>query len=144
MDKQMTAAQDEAFLIQTISELDTIIPLADELVDLWRHGRVEELTAILADGYDEFPDLFAALVSDRNGRWMPALEELLAGTFLEDAPCLRVSSITGEGFEALEQAIADATQVATKTAPKNSSLAGCPSLATSITPDKIAGFTKTM
>ncbi len=44
----------------------------------------------------------------------------------------------------MKQAIADATQVATNTAPKNSSFAAFPSLATSITPDRIAGLTKTM
>ena len=60
--------------------IDTVIGMADEIVELWRNGRTEELGAVLAGGYEEFPDLFAKLVSDRNRRWMPAIEELLAGT----------------------------------------------------------------
>ncbi len=78
--RNLTPAQDEAFLVQTLRDLDAVIPMADELIAYWQAGRVDELTEMLADGYDEFPDLFTKLVSDRNRNWMPVLEELLAGT----------------------------------------------------------------
>jgi uncharacterized protein YbaP (TraB family) len=54
--------------------------MADELVGFWRTGRIDKLAELLGDGYEEFPDLFTKLVTDRNRNWMPALEELLAGT----------------------------------------------------------------
>jgi len=78
--RNLTPAQDEAFLVQTLNDLDTIIPMADELIGYWRAGRIEELAELLADGYDEFPDLFTKLVIDRNRSWLPAIEELLAGS----------------------------------------------------------------
>jgi len=78
--ENMTPAQDEAFLVQTMKDLDTVIGMADEIVEMWRSGRTDELGAVLADGYDDFPELFARLVSERNRKWMPKLEELLAGT----------------------------------------------------------------
>ena len=78
--RNLTPAQDEAFLVQTIKDLDAVIPMADELIGHWRAGRIDELTELLADGYDEFPDLFTKLVIDRNRNWMPVLEELLSGS----------------------------------------------------------------
>jgi len=78
--RNLTPAQDEAFLVQTVKDLDSVIPAADELIAHWRAGRIGELEELLADGYDEFPDLFTKLVIDRNQNWMPALEEILAGS----------------------------------------------------------------
>lgn len=75
----LTPEQDEAFLLQTVRELDTVIPMVDELIESWRGGRVGEVAALLAEGFDEHPDLFRRLVSDRNANWLPRLEELLRG-----------------------------------------------------------------
>jgi uncharacterized protein YbaP (TraB family) len=75
----LTPEQDEAFLRQTVSELETVIPMVDEIVALWRAGRAGEVAALLAEGYRDHPQLFERLVSDRNAGWMPRLEELLEG-----------------------------------------------------------------
>ncbi len=75
----LSREQDEAFLLQTVRELDTVIPMVDELVDHWRNGRVEEAGALLVEGFLQFPELFKTMVSDRNATWLPRLEELLAG-----------------------------------------------------------------
>jgi uncharacterized protein YbaP (TraB family) len=45
----LTPEQDEAFLRQTVHELDTVIPMVDEVIGLWRAGRVDQVTALLAD-----------------------------------------------------------------------------------------------
>ena len=76
----LSKEQDEAFLLQTVRELDTVIPMVDELVEHWRNGRVEEVGALLVEGFLQFPELFKTMVSDRNARWLPRLEKLLAGT----------------------------------------------------------------
>lgn len=78
--RNLTPAQDEAFLVQTLNDLDTIIPMADELIGHWGAGRIDALADLLADGYDDFPDLFTKLVINRNRTWLPAIEELLAGS----------------------------------------------------------------
>jgi len=75
----LSPREDEAFLRQTVRELETVIPMVDELIGHWQAGRTGEVEALLAEGYREHPDLFKKLVSDRNLDWIPKLEELLAG-----------------------------------------------------------------
>lgn len=75
----LTPEEDEAFLVQTLRELETIIPQVDELTADWRAGRVDEVEALLAEGFAAFPRLFEKLVVDRNRRWLPQIEALLAG-----------------------------------------------------------------
>lgn len=76
----LTREQDEAFLLQTVRELETVIPMVDELVEHWRSGRVEEVGGALKEGFQDFPELFKTLVTDRNTMWLPHLEELLSGS----------------------------------------------------------------
>jgi uncharacterized protein YbaP (TraB family) len=75
----MSREQEEAFLRFTLHELDTVIPLVDGLIASWRAGEVDEVAALLAEGYDDFPELFARMVTDRNRRWFPELIRTLEG-----------------------------------------------------------------
>jgi uncharacterized protein YbaP (TraB family) len=75
----LSREQDEAFLRYTLHEIETVIPLVDRLVSSWDAGDVEEVAGLLSEGYEEFPELFARLVTDRNRRWLPELEGLLRG-----------------------------------------------------------------
>jgi hypothetical protein len=75
----LTPEEDEAFLVQTLRELETLIPQVDELTAHWRAGRVDEVEALLAEGFAAFPRLFEKLIVDRNRRWLPQIEALLAG-----------------------------------------------------------------
>jgi uncharacterized protein YbaP (TraB family) len=76
---ELAAAEDEEFLRYTLQELDTVIPLVDELMTNWRAGKVAEVERLLTEAYQEYPELFVKLVSDRNRDWLPKLEQLLAG-----------------------------------------------------------------
>ncbi len=75
----LTAEQSLAFLRYTLVDLETVIPELDELSAHWRAGRVEAVEALMAEGFDEFPELLEKMVTDRNLAWMPPIEELLAG-----------------------------------------------------------------
>ena len=75
----LTPEEDEEFLVQTLRELETLIPQVDELTAHWRAGRVDEVEALLAEGFAAFPRLYAKLIVDRNRRWLPQIEALLAG-----------------------------------------------------------------
>ncbi len=75
----LSPEEDVAFLRYTLDELDTVIPMVDELMASWQSGNVAEVESLLIDAYREFPDLFRRLVSDRNRNWLPRIEELLAG-----------------------------------------------------------------
>ena len=75
----LTPEQSLAFLRYTLADLETVIPDLDELSANWRAGRVEAVEALMAEGFDEFPELLEKMVTDRNRAWMPPIVELLAG-----------------------------------------------------------------
>lgn len=76
----LTPEEDEAFLVQTLRELESVIPMVDELIGHWQAGRVAEVESFLAEGYEDFPELFDRLVADRNRIWLARIEGLLAGS----------------------------------------------------------------
>jgi len=75
----LTAEQSLAFLRYTLVDLETVIPEIDELSVQWRAGRVKAVEALMAEGFDEFPELLEKMVTDRNRAWIPLIEGLLAG-----------------------------------------------------------------
>jgi len=75
----LSDAEDEAFLRHTLDDLDTVIPFVDDLMEHWRRGHVPEVEKLLTEAYQEFPELFRRLVSERNRNWLPQIEELLVG-----------------------------------------------------------------
>ena len=75
----LTAEQSLAFLRYSLIDLETVIPELDELSANWRAGKVAAVEALMAEGFDEFPELLDKMVTDRNRAWMSPIEELLAG-----------------------------------------------------------------
>ncbi len=75
----LTPEQSLTFLQYTLVDLETIVPQLDELTALWKAGEVEPVEELLVEGFEEFPDLYQKIVTDRNRNWMPEMERLLAG-----------------------------------------------------------------
>ena len=75
----LTEEQSLAFLTYTLADLETLIPELDQLSAYWRAGDVAPIEAYLLEGFEEFPDLFAKLVTNRNRAWLESIEEMLAG-----------------------------------------------------------------
>jgi uncharacterized protein YbaP (TraB family) len=67
----------QAMLEQTLAEIDEAETALAEMVDAWRDGELEELSAELLDDFDDFPGLHEALVAKRNRSWVPLLEAML-------------------------------------------------------------------
>lgn len=67
------------FLLLSLEDADDAEEDLDDLVEAWRRGDIETLEALLSEGFDEMPELYAPLVEIRNTRWMAQLEPLLAG-----------------------------------------------------------------
>ena len=65
------------FLRYTLEELDSMIPMVDEIVAAWRAGETGRLEALLAESFDDHPELYRRFVTDRNRRWLPEIEALL-------------------------------------------------------------------
>jgi uncharacterized protein YbaP (TraB family) len=70
--------QQQAMLEQTLAELDEAETALDAMVDAWRDGELESLSAELLEDFDDFPGLYDTLVTKRNQSWVPALERMLA------------------------------------------------------------------
>jgi uncharacterized protein YbaP (TraB family) len=70
-------ADQEALLVQTLTDLDAPDAEMTELLEAWRDGSLENLAAELNGDFDEFPELETALIGARNRRWAATLEELL-------------------------------------------------------------------
>ena len=75
----LSSDQSREFLDYTLRDLDTVIPMLDELAAQWRAGDVEAVEQLLNEGFSEFPDLYRKIVTDRNRSWLGPIEELLAG-----------------------------------------------------------------
>ena len=75
----MSADESAEFLQYTLTDLDTMIPLVDEIVVAWKRGDSARIEDLLLEGFSDHEVLFDRLVTQRNLRWLPQIEELLRG-----------------------------------------------------------------
>jgi uncharacterized protein len=73
----LDARQQQAMLEQTLKELDSAADTMDDMARAWRDGSLDTLTDGLLAEFDDFPGLYATLVTDRNGRWVTEIERYL-------------------------------------------------------------------
>ncbi len=64
-------------LDQTVSELKQSQTEVQEVLHAWRRGDSAALSRLLAREYRSFPALYRPLVTMRNQRWLPQVEQLL-------------------------------------------------------------------
>ena len=73
----LSSADQIRMLDQTVDDLKDIKSEMRDVTSAWRHGDAVRLAALLSSEYNAFPSLYKPLVTDRNRRWLPQLEELL-------------------------------------------------------------------
>lgn len=73
----LSYADQSRFLAMTVDELDTMDEETEQLLAAWRAGNSRELARLLGEEYQRFPQLYGALVTERNRRWMARIEPLL-------------------------------------------------------------------
>jgi uncharacterized protein YbaP (TraB family) len=69
--------QQREFLLYSIDDADRIAEEIDELLSAWRSGDSKALAALLAEGFEKYPDLYRPLTTERNRRWLGQVEALL-------------------------------------------------------------------
>lgn len=70
--------EDEAMIKYTLDELDELPQYLDEILAGWRSGNLSELEALMvADMQQQAPNMYKALLVDRNNNWMPKITGML-------------------------------------------------------------------
>jgi len=83
LDEQLGALQhlsypdQSRFLDMVVTEMHTVEGETRLVVSAWRSGDSAKLAALLSDEYKSFPVLYRTLVTERNRRWVPQIEQLL-------------------------------------------------------------------
>ncbi len=70
--------QDQVRMLeQTVDDLKDLKSEMHEVTTAWRQGDATRLATLLSSEYNAFPSLYKPLVTERNRRWLPEVEELL-------------------------------------------------------------------
>jgi uncharacterized protein YbaP (TraB family) len=73
----LPARQQREFLLYSIDDADRMAQEIDDLLSAWRRGDTKALAKLLAEGFEQYPDLYRPLTTDRNRRWLGQVEALL-------------------------------------------------------------------
>ena len=74
---QLPAEQQREFLMYSIEDSQRMTQEIGDLLSAWRRGDSAALAALLAEGFDKYPDLYRPLTVERNRRWIGDIEALL-------------------------------------------------------------------
>jgi uncharacterized protein YbaP (TraB family) len=76
--EHMSPEDQARFLELTLQDLKDTGDETDQMLSAWRRGDSNALAAQLSDAYQQFPQLYRVLVSERNQRWLPQIRSYLA------------------------------------------------------------------
>ena len=76
--EHMSSEDQARFLELTLQDLKDTGDETDQMLSAWRRGDSSALAAQLSDAYQQFPELYRVLVSERNQRWLPRIRSYLA------------------------------------------------------------------
>jgi uncharacterized protein YbaP (TraB family) len=81
---ELNGKEGDAFLRQTLKELEVIETLFPDLVNAWKNGNVARFGAIMAISYNDLPDIYNRFLAQRNKEWVNTIEDLMVygGTVL--------------------------------------------------------------
>lgn len=72
-------SEGDELMKSTLEDIDKTRKLLGEMVDAWQTGDAAAMERLLNTARTEAPEIFKRLVTDRNRRWVPKIEELLHG-----------------------------------------------------------------
>jgi uncharacterized protein len=74
----LTRAQEVAFLLVSLDQIETSPKLLQDIVAAWRKGDAKSLDRLLNEDMDQFPALRDRLLRDRHVKWLPQIEAIIA------------------------------------------------------------------
>ena len=80
----MGAGQVDEMLIYTLADIESLPELMNSMKQAWRRGNLAELKAVgITPFKNEFPDIYQALIVDRNNAWLPKIEAMVKSREVE-------------------------------------------------------------
>jgi uncharacterized protein YbaP (TraB family) len=76
---EFTKDEGEAMMKATLKDLDNVKTELADMLKAWRTGDSASLDKMLNEAMTEAPAVYKRLVTDRNRRWVPQIEEFLNG-----------------------------------------------------------------
>lgn len=73
----MSDKMQEEMLLQTLKDLDEIESNVDSIMAAWKSGDTKKLEDTLLKSFEEYPEMYKLLITDRNRNWLPKIESLL-------------------------------------------------------------------
>lgn len=75
---QLSKRDQELMLRETVAELDLLDQNFNQIVQSWLKGDGASLEVLLLASMREYPDLYQKIIVDRNRRWLPQIEKMIA------------------------------------------------------------------
>lgn len=73
----LSKGKQERLLKQILKDLEVVEENFSLMIDSWEKGDVNRLEAFLKISFEEYPDLYKRLLTDRNKRWVTTIRKLL-------------------------------------------------------------------
>ncbi len=73
----MPAQMQEAMLLEIMKDIDNVQKDVDVIIEAWKSGNAEALETVLLKSFQDRPDVYHKLITDRNKNWMPKIESLI-------------------------------------------------------------------
>jgi uncharacterized protein YbaP (TraB family) len=70
--------QAEAFLRQTLKDLEVVETMLPDMVGAWETGDAARLESIMTTSFKDYPDIYDRFIVQRNRAWAGTIEQLLA------------------------------------------------------------------
>ncbi len=74
---KMTAQDEQAFLNQTLKDLEISAKLADEMLLAWQNGDIDQLYDVLFQSFKDHPGIEDRLLTRRNRNWIRQIKKML-------------------------------------------------------------------
>ena len=74
----MSADDQNAFLGQTLKDLEIAAEMADDMMRYWQKGQIDKLYSLLFKSFEDYPKMENRLLLQRNKDWVKKIEIMLA------------------------------------------------------------------
>lgn len=74
----ISSGDPDAFMKMTLEQMDDVSAMMERITTHWKAGDVDELAALLNEGFEGYPDMQDAMLADRNRNWIPQIEALIS------------------------------------------------------------------